>query len=135
MEDATQSISPFVKKGNLVILESTSPLGTTEDVVARILREDGHDLEKDVFVAHCPERVLPGRILVELVENDRIVGGITPESTREAAEFYQEFVSGEVLSTTAKTAELVKLSENSFCLLYTSPSPRDLSTSRMPSSA
>ena len=59
VEDATQSISPFVKKGNLVILESTSPLGTTEDVVARILREDGHDLEKDVFVAHCPERVLP----------------------------------------------------------------------------
>jgi len=114
VEEATKAISPYVKKGNLVILESTSPLGTTEDVVARILSENGHDLENDVYVAHCPERVLPGRILIELVENDRIVGGVTPEATAEAASFYEEFVRGEVLRTTAKTAELVKLSENSF---------------------
>ena len=149
VEQATKSIAPFVKKGNLVILESTSPLGTTDDVVARILAEHGHDLQNDVYVAHCPERVLPGRILIELVENDRIVGGITPQATQVAAEFYREFVRGEVMSTCAKTAELVKLTENSFrdvniafanelsmiCLLYTSPSPRDATLSRMPSSA
>ncbi len=113
VESATQMISPFVKPGNLVILESTSPVGTTDEVVARILKENGHDTEKDVFVAHCPERVLPGRILVELVENDRIVGGINPLSTEKAVEFYKTFVRGEVLSTDSRTAEMAKLTENS----------------------
>lgn len=108
VESATKAIAPYVQKGNLIILESTSPVGTTEDVVARILQEHGHNLEQDVYVAHCPERVLPGRILIELVQNDRIVGGINPASTSVAAEFYKEFVSGQVLETNARTAELSK---------------------------
>lgn len=114
VEKATRMISPYVKPGNLVILESTSPVGTTEHTVARILREDGHDVGKDVHVAHCPERVLPGRILIELVENDRIVGGINTRSTETAANFYRSFVRGEVLETNAGTAEMAKLTENAF---------------------
>lgn len=114
VEQATRSIAPYVRAGNLVILESTSPVGTTDNVVARILREQGVCVDGDVYVSHCPERVLPGRILIELVENDRVVGGINEASTQVAAEFYEGFVSGEVLRTTAKTAELVKLTENTF---------------------
>jgi len=114
VERATRAICSYVKPGNLVILESTSPVGTTDEIVATILREYGHAVGEDVFVAHCPERVLPGRILIELVENDRVVGGINEASTQRAAEFYRNFVRGEVLTTTAKTAELVKLTENSF---------------------
>ena len=113
VESATRMISPYVKPGNLVILESTSPVGTTDEVVAKILKENGHDTDKDVYVAHCPERVLPGRILVELVENDRIVGGVNPLATQKAVEFYQSFVRGEVLSTDSRTAEMAKLTENS----------------------
>lgn len=113
IDQATRKISPYVKPGNLVILESTSPVGTTDEVVAKILSEEGHSVGDDVFVAHCPERVLPGRILIELVENDRVVGGINEPSTKVAVDFYEEFVRGEVLATTAKTAEMVKLTENS----------------------
>jgi len=113
VESATQMISPYVKPGNLVILESTSPVGTTDEVVAKILKENGHDTDKEVYVAHCPERVLPGRILIELVENDRIVGGVNPLATQKAVEFYQSFVRGEVLSTDSRTAEMAKLTENS----------------------
>lgn len=112
--DATKAIAPFVREGNLVILESTSPVGTTDEVVAAKLKEYGHPVGEKVFVAHCPERVLPGRILIELVENDRVVGGINEASTLKAVEFYQEFVRGTVFGTTAKTAEMVKLVENSF---------------------
>ncbi|PKM37195.1 MAG: UDP-N-acetyl-D-mannosamine dehydrogenase [Gammaproteobacteria bacterium HGW-Gammaproteobacteria-10] len=114
VEAATRVIAPFVKPGNIVILESTSPVGTTDDIVAKILSEEGHDVGRDVYVAHCPERVLPGRILTELVENDRIVGGINEISTEKVIEFYRAFVRGEILATDAKTAELSKLSENSF---------------------
>ncbi len=113
VESATKLISPFIKPGDLVILESTSPVGTTDEVVAKILIDDGHDTEKDVFVAHCPERVLPGRILIELVENDRIVGGVNSLATEKAVEFYNTFVRGEVLSTDSRTAEMAKLTENS----------------------
>jgi UDP-N-acetyl-D-mannosaminuronic acid dehydrogenase len=113
VESATQMISPFIKPGNMVILESTSPVGTTDEVVAKILNDNGHDTEKDVYVAHCPERVLPGRILIELVENDRIVGGVNPLATEKAVEFYNTFVRGEVLSTDSRTAEMAKLTENS----------------------
>lgn len=113
IEAATRKISPFVKPGNLVILESTSPVGTTDEVVAAILRDEGHQVGNEIFVAHCPERVLPGRILIELVENDRVVGGIDETSTAVAVQFYERFVRGEVLATTAKTAEMVKLTENS----------------------
>lgn len=114
VETATRNIAPYVKPGNLIILESTSPVGTTDDCVAKILKEQGHDIDNDVFIAHCPERVLPGRILIELIQNDRIVGGINEKATQVAASFYREFVSGEVLETSAKTAELSKLTENSF---------------------
>lgn len=109
---ATKSISPYVREGNIVILESTSPVGTT-DKVNDVLKECGVDVSK-IHVAHCPERVLPGHIMRELVENDRIVGGITPEATEATAEFYKTFVSGEVLKTDAKTAEMAKLTENSY---------------------
>jgi len=113
IEAATKKLSPYIKPGNLVILESTSPVGTTDEVVATILKQDGHAVGEDVYVAHCPERVLPGRILIELVENDRVVGGINEESTAVTVEFYERFVRGAVLPTTAKTAEMVKLTENS----------------------
>lgn len=121
---ATRSIAPFVREGNIVILESTSPVGTT-DKVAEVLSEMRPELfdidpatlkirNSKLYVAHCPERVLPGHIMRELVENDRIVGGITSEATKATAEFYRTFVEGEVLETDAKTAEMAKLTENSF---------------------
>ena len=109
---ATEAISPYVKEGNIVILESTSPVGTT-DKVAEVLEVQGVDISK-VHVAHCPERVLPGQIMRELVENDRIVGGINEEATKETAAFYKTFVSGKILQTDAKTAEMAKLTENSY---------------------
>jgi len=109
---ATKAIAPYVQEGNIVILESTSPVGTT-DTVEDTLKVAGVDTSK-LYVAHCPERVLPGHIMRELVENDRIVGGTTLEATRLTAEFYREFVEGEVLETDAKTAEMTKLTENSF---------------------
>jgi len=114
IEQASKAIAPFIEPGNLVILESTSPVGTTEEHVANILKEAGHDIDNEIYIAHCPERVLPGRILIELVQNDRIVGGINQKSTQMAAAFYKEFVSGKVLETNARTAELSKLTENSF---------------------
>lgn len=113
IENATRDISRYLRPGNLVILESTSPVGTTEEVVAKILREQGHNVDREIFIAHCPERVLPGQILLELVANDRVVGGVNEKSTELAVEFYKEFVQGEVIPTTAKTAEMVKLTENS----------------------
>lgn len=109
---ATKAIAPYVQEGNIVILESTSPVGTT-DTVEDTLKVAGVDTSK-LYIAHCPERVLPGHIMRELVENDRIVGGTTPEATKITAEFYREFVAGEVLETDAKTAEMAKLTENSF---------------------
>lgn len=115
VESATRSILPFVEKGNLVILESTSPPGTTQDVVARILMEAGFDVAGgEVHVAHCPERVLPGRILKELVGNDRIIGGITRASAEMARDLYASFVEGAIHLTDATTAEMVKLMENTF---------------------
>ena len=113
IESATKKISPYIKSGDLVILESTSPVGTTDEVVAEILKKAGHTVGENVYVSHCPERVLPGRILIELVENDRVVGGINEESTKVTVDFYERFVRGAVLPTTAKTAEMVKLTENS----------------------
>ncbi|QOR62606.1 UDP-N-acetyl-D-mannosamine dehydrogenase [Sulfurovum sp. ST-21] len=109
---ATEAIAPYVKEENIIILESTSPVGTT-DKVEEVLKKEGVDTSK-LYVAHCPERVLPGYIMRELVENDRIVGGITIEATKAAAAFYKTFVCGEVLETDAKTAEMAKLTENSF---------------------
>lgn len=116
---ATKSIAPYIQEGNIVILESTSPVGTTELVKETFAKErpDLFEIEENNFqlhIAHCPERVLPGKIMKELVENDRIVGGLTPEATSKTVEFYNTFVSGEVLSTDARTAEMAKLTENSF---------------------
>jgi UDP-N-acetyl-D-mannosaminuronic acid dehydrogenase len=110
--EATRAISSYVKDGNIIILESTSPVGTT-DSVAQELKKNGVDLSK-VYVAHCPERVLPGKIMQELVQNDRIVGGIDEASTKATVEFYKTFVNGDVLESDAKTAEMAKLTENSF---------------------
>ena len=114
VKTATEAIAPHVVPGNLVILESTCPIGTTENLVADTLRKLGVDVDKGVHVAHCPERVLPGSILTELVRNDRIVGGINDASTAAAAAFYRQFVSGEVCLSTARLAEMTKLSENTF---------------------
>jgi UDP-N-acetyl-D-mannosaminuronic acid dehydrogenase len=110
---AAKSIAPHIRKGNLVILESTVPPGTTTGAFINALANNS-DLTpvKDFHVTHCPERVLPGTILRELVENDRVVGGASAESSKAAAEFYRGFVTGGVLETDALTAELVKLSEN-----------------------
>ena len=109
---ATKAIAPFIRKGNLILLESTSPVGTT-DIMVEILKDAGINID-DIYMAHSPERVLPGHIMRELVENDRVVGGINYASTKKAAEFYKDFVEGEVLETTAKTAEMAKLTENSY---------------------
>ena len=112
IEAATKSIAPYVRAGNLVILESTSPVGTTE-FVEQLLSEGGVATSK-ISVAYCPERVLPGNIMAELIKNDRIVGGINQRSTDAIVEFYDEFVNGSVIPTSARTAEMCKLTENSF---------------------
>ena len=109
---ATRSIARFVKPGDLVILESTSPVGTTQQM-ADVLRTEGVDVSQ-IHMAYCPERVLPGKIMTELVENDRVVGGLTPAATAVVAGLYRTFVRGCVLETDAKTAEMCKLTENSF---------------------
>ncbi len=109
---ATRSIARFVKPGDLVILESTSPVGTTQQM-AEVLKTEGVDISQ-IHMAYCPERVLPGKIMTELVENDRVVGGLTPAATEAVSSFYRSFVRGGVLETDAKTAEMCKLTENSF---------------------
>lgn len=109
---ATRSIAPFVRSGALIILESTSPVGTTR-LVAGELASAGVDMS-GVSVAYCPERVLPGRAMYELLHNDRVVGGVDDASTKAAAAFYRSFIKGKVLETNAETAEMCKLTENSF---------------------
>ena len=109
---ASRAVAPYIKEGNIVILESTSPVGTTEKV-GQILKDSGVDISK-IYIAHCPERVLPGKILKELTQNDRIVGGLSKEAAEKTAEFYKTFVKGEILKTDARTAEMAKLTENSF---------------------
>lgn len=121
VEAAARSIAPYIAKGNTVILESTSPVGTTE-LVAKILQETRTDLkiasedseECDVYVAYCPERVLPGKIMEELIYNDRIVGGINKISAQKAADIYGVFVKGQLLKTNARTGEMSKLTENAY---------------------
>ena len=112
VREAAASISPHVKGGDIVILESTSPVGTTE-MVRDILQKDGVDTGA-ISIAYCPERVLPGRIMAELVDNARVIGGIDSQSVEVVAAFYRTFVNGEILETEAKTAEMCKLTENSF---------------------
>ncbi|MEP4891410.1 MAG: UDP-N-acetyl-D-mannosamine dehydrogenase [Aliiglaciecola sp.] len=121
IEKAANAIAPVLEKGNLIVLESTSPVGATEKLTAwlQALRPDLHfpghsSQEPDMYVAHCPERVLPGRVLEELVSNDRIIGGMSAECSDKAIELYDVFVRGNCLKTTARTAEMAKLTENSF---------------------
>ena len=121
VEEAAKEIAPYIRKGNTVILESTSPVGSTQivaDIIAKIrpeLKVASEDSEEcDVYVAYCPERVLPGKIMSELVNNDRIVGGINRISAEKAADIYAVFVKGELLKTNARTAEMSKLTENAF---------------------
>jgi UDP-N-acetyl-D-mannosaminuronic acid dehydrogenase len=115
---AINSITPLLESGNLVIVESTVPVGTTEIIADSIeaMRPDLsiNGLNNSIFLAYCPERVLPGQILKELVENARIIGGINLASTEMAIDFYKNFVTGELLPTNSKTAELVKLAENTY---------------------
>ncbi len=113
VEAATRAIVPYLREGNLVILESTSPVGTTEFIYKTIV-EMRPELAGKIHCAHCPERVLPGHILRELVDNDRIVGGLTKTANEQAQELYKSFCNGAILLTDSKTAELSKLVENSF---------------------
>ncbi|WP_151964431.1 UDP-N-acetyl-D-mannosamine dehydrogenase [Acinetobacter oleivorans] len=121
IEAAAKALAPFLKQGNLVILESTSPVEATEQMAAW-LSEVRPDLtfpqqkgeEADILVAHCPERVLPGKVLQELISNDRIIGGMTSRCSKAACELYKTFVKGECIQTNARTAEMCKLTENSF---------------------
>jgi UDP-N-acetyl-D-mannosaminuronic acid dehydrogenase len=111
---AIENILPFLKKGNIVIVESTIPPRTIDDFVAPIIQTDGWNVGEEIFLSHCPERVLPGRILIELVENTRIVGGINEVSANKAALVYGSFVTGEIIETSAVTAEMSKLMENTY---------------------
>lgn len=121
IESASKAIAPVLKAGDLVILESTSPVGTTERMAAW-LAQARPDLTfpqtagetSDIRIAHCPERVLPGHVLSELVHNDRVIGGMTPRCSEVAASLYKIFVEGECVITNARTAEMCKLTENSF---------------------
>jgi len=109
---AAQAIVPCLRKGNLVILESTSPPRTTVDLVAPILEKSGLKAGSDFFLCYSPERVLPGQILRELIENARVIGGVTPESARAGRDLYATFVKGDIIETDATTAEMVKVMEN-----------------------
>ena len=121
VEQAALDIVPYLDKGNLVVLESTSPPGTSKDVVAPILEKSGLIAGQDFYLAHCPERILPGNTLRELIQNNRIIGGINRKSSQIAGTLYKRFVEGEISLTDATTAEMVKLIENTYrCLLYTS---------------
>ncbi|QNI75244.1 UDP-N-acetyl-D-mannosamine dehydrogenase [Synechococcus sp. MVIR-18-1] len=110
---AARAIAPVLRPGNLVLLESTSPVGTTEKVVEEMSKIANLDFDH-IHVAYCPERVLPGRILQELISNDRVIGGFTSAAAEAGKAFYATFCQGELLTTSARTAELVKLTENSF---------------------
>jgi len=121
IEAAAASIAPVLKKGDLVVLESTSPVGATEQL-AGWLAERRSDLsfpqtageQSDIRVAHCPERVLPGHVMRELVQNDRVIGGMTPACSKLATKLYKTFVQGECIETDSRTAEMCKLTENAF---------------------
>lgn len=111
---ATEALAPLLRAGNLVVLESTSPPGTCMEMIKPVMERGGLRVGTDVFLAHCPERVLPGRILTELIANDRVIGGADRASAERAREVYARFVEGEIFLTDATTAEMVKLAENTF---------------------
>ena len=118
---AGRAIAPALRQGNLVILESTVPVGATEelrDLLANLRSDlsfpEADSEDADISIAHCPERVLPGNVLRELIENDRVIGGISPRCAKHAQRVYQQFLKGNCLLTSARTAELAKLSENAY---------------------
>lgn len=112
VESATKSVIPYLKEGDLFIIESTSPIGTTEQM-AQLIFDERPELKGKLYIAYCPERVLPGNIIHELINNDRVIGGIDAPSTEKAAAFYEHFVKGQLHKTNARTAEMCKLTENS----------------------
>ncbi len=112
VESATMAVLPFLKEDDTYIIESTSPVGTTEKM-ADLIFQKRPELKDKIYIAYCPERVLPGNVLHELIHNDRVIGGINKASTEKAKEFYRIFVKGELHSTNARTAEMCKLTENS----------------------
>lgn len=112
VEAATRAVIPFLEPGNLFVIESTSPVGTTE-AMAEIIYKERPELKGKIYIAYCPERVLPGNVIHELVNNDRVIGGIDEASTEKAREFYGRFVKGTLHPTNARTAEMCKLTENS----------------------
>ena len=112
VESATRMVLPLLKEGDLYVIESTSPVGTTERMASLIFSERP-ELEGKIYIAYCPERVLPGNVIHELVHNDRVIGGMDEASTRKAMEFYGQFVKGTLHPTNSKTAEMCKLTENS----------------------
>lgn len=112
VEAATRAIIPFLKENDLYIIESTSPIGTTE-YMAQIIYSERPELKDKLHIAYCPERVLPGNVMYELVHNDRVIGGIDEKSTDKAVEFYKQFIKGDLHKTNARTAEMCKLVENS----------------------
>ena len=112
VESATKGIIPLLKKGDLYIIESTSPIGTTEKM-QELIFQSRPELKGEIFIAYCPERVLPGNVMHELVNNDRVIGGIDEASTQKAISFYRKYVKGELHPTNARTAEMCKLVENS----------------------
>ena len=112
VKSATKMVIPYLKNGDLFVIESTSPVGTTEKM-ANIIYSERPELQGEIYIAYCPERVLPGNIIYELIHNDRVIGGINKESTEKAMSFYSMFVKGVLHPTNTKTAELCKLTENS----------------------
>ncbi|MEF2902241.1 MAG: nucleotide sugar dehydrogenase [Terrisporobacter sp.] len=111
---ATKSIIKYLKEGNIVVLESTSPVGTTEEVVKPIIEESGLKVGRDIMLGYCPERVIPGKIIYELKNNDRVIGGIDKKSAEEIRKIYKTIVDGNIYLTDCKTAELCKLMENTY---------------------
>lgn len=112
VEAATRTVLPLLKEGDLYVIESTSPVGTTE-TMGQLIFDERPELKDKIYIAYCPERVLPGNVSYELIHNDRVIGGLNPESADKAAEFYAQFVQGTLHKTNARTAEMCKLTENS----------------------
>ncbi|MBN2829519.1 MAG: UDP-N-acetyl-D-mannosamine dehydrogenase [Candidatus Cloacimonetes bacterium] len=113
VESAVEAVTPYLRKGNLLVIESTSPVGTTGKM-ADLVFQERPELKGDLFIAYCPERVLPGKILYELENNDRVIGGLDESSAQKAVNFYSRFVKGNLHKTNARTAEMCKLVENSY---------------------
>jgi UDP-N-acetyl-D-mannosaminuronic acid dehydrogenase len=114
VKKATESIIPYLRKGNIVVLESTSPTGTVKNLIIPILKKSGLKIGEELYIGYCPERVLPGQILFELVNNNRVIGGINRKSAEKIKDLYQTFVKGEIYLTDTITAEMCKIVENTY---------------------